>query len=57
MGIWEAMEYLTSLVDASDPDTDLSQVCPMLYHAFYSLVLLMMIPRQMLVDATRIADS
>lgn len=26
MGIWEAMEYLTSLVDASDPDTDLSQI-------------------------------
>jgi inositol oxygenase len=26
MGIWEAMEYLTSLVDKSDPDTDLSQM-------------------------------
>jgi inositol oxygenase len=26
MGIWEAMEYLNSLVDDSDPDTDLSQI-------------------------------
>jgi len=26
MGIWEALEYLSSLVDASDPDTDLSQL-------------------------------
>jgi len=26
MGIWEAMEYLNSLVDDSDPDTDLSQL-------------------------------
>jgi inositol oxygenase len=26
MGIWEAMEYLNTLVDDSDPDTDLSQV-------------------------------
>jgi inositol oxygenase len=26
MGIWEALEYLDSLVDASDPDTDLSQL-------------------------------
>jgi inositol oxygenase len=25
MGIWEAMEYLNTLVDDSDPDTDLSQ--------------------------------
>jgi inositol oxygenase len=26
MGVWEALEYLSSLVDASDPDTDLSQL-------------------------------
>jgi len=26
MGIWEAMEYLNTLVDVSDPDTDLSQI-------------------------------
>ena len=26
MGIWEAMEYLNTLVDDSDPDTDLSQM-------------------------------
>ncbi|GAC1475087.1 MAG: hypothetical protein NVSMB9_26800 [Isosphaeraceae bacterium] len=26
MGIWEAMEFLDSLVDDSDPDTDLSQI-------------------------------
>lgn len=26
MGIWEAMEYLDTLVDESDPDTDLSQI-------------------------------
>src|SRR5688572_30014057 len=26
MGIWEAAEYLNSLVDDSDPDTDLSQL-------------------------------
>src|SRR5881227_2920397 len=26
MGIWEAMEYLDTLVDDSDPDTDLSQI-------------------------------
>ena len=26
MGIWEAMEFLNTLVDASDPDTDLSQL-------------------------------
>jgi inositol oxygenase len=26
LGIWDAMEYLCSLVDASDPDTDLSQM-------------------------------
>jgi len=26
MGIWEAMEYLNTLVDESDPDTDLSQL-------------------------------
>ena len=26
MGIWEAMEFLNSLVDDSDPDTDLSQL-------------------------------
>jgi inositol oxygenase len=26
MGIWEAMEYLNTLVDDSDPDTDLSQI-------------------------------
>lgn len=26
MGIWEAMEYLNTLVDESDPDTDLSQI-------------------------------
>ena len=26
MGIWEAAEYLNSLVDDSDPDTDLSQI-------------------------------
>src|SRR5262247_2549069 len=26
MGIWEAMEYLNTLVDDSDPDTDLSQL-------------------------------
>jgi inositol oxygenase len=26
MGIWEAMEYLSTLVDDSDPDTDLSQI-------------------------------
>ncbi|KAJ7442374.1 DUF706-domain-containing protein [Mycena galericulata] len=26
MGIWEAMEKLTTLVDDSDPDTDLSQI-------------------------------
>jgi inositol oxygenase len=26
MGIWQAMEYLNTLVDESDPDTDLSQL-------------------------------
>jgi inositol oxygenase len=26
MGIWEAMDYLNTLVDDSDPDTDLSQI-------------------------------
>jgi inositol oxygenase len=26
MGIWEAMEYLNTLVDDSDPDTDLNQI-------------------------------
>lgn len=26
MNIWEAMEYLNTLVDDSDPDTDLSQI-------------------------------
>ena len=26
MGIWEALEYLNTLVDESDPDTDLSQI-------------------------------
>lgn len=26
MGMWEAMEYLNTLVDESDPDTDLSQI-------------------------------
>jgi inositol oxygenase len=26
MGIWEAMEFLNTLVDESDPDTDLSQI-------------------------------
>jgi inositol oxygenase len=26
MGIWEAMEYLNTLIDDSDPDTDLSQI-------------------------------
>src|SRR6478672_792866 len=26
MGIWEAMEYLNTLVDDSDPDTELSQL-------------------------------
>lgn len=26
MGLWEAMEYLNTLVDDSDPDTDLSQI-------------------------------
>ncbi|QDT08460.1 inositol oxygenase family protein [Planctomycetes bacterium K23_9] len=26
MGIWEAMEYLNTLVDQSDPDTELSQI-------------------------------
>ncbi len=26
MGIWQAMEFLNSLVDDSDPDTDLSQI-------------------------------
>ncbi len=26
MGIWETMEYLNTLVDDSDPDTDLSQI-------------------------------
>jgi inositol oxygenase len=26
MGIWEAMEYLNTLIDDSDPDTDLSQL-------------------------------
>lgn len=26
MGVWEAMEYLNSLVDDSDPDTELSQI-------------------------------
>lgn len=26
MGIWEAMEFLDTLVDESDPDTDLSQI-------------------------------
>lgn len=30
MGIWEAMEYLDTLVDDSDPDTDLSQVVHLL---------------------------
>ncbi len=26
MGVWEAMEFLNQLVDASDPDTDLTQI-------------------------------
>src|SRR5438270_190274 len=26
MGVWEAMEFLNTLVDDSDPDTDLSQI-------------------------------
>ena len=26
MGVWEALEYLNTLVDDSDPDTDLSQI-------------------------------
>jgi len=26
MGIWEALEYLNTLIDDSDPDTDLSQI-------------------------------
>src|SRR4026209_2068664 len=26
MGVWQAMEYLNTLVDDSDPDTDLSQL-------------------------------
>src|ERR1700728_103287 len=26
MGIWEALDYLNTLVDESDPDTDLSQI-------------------------------
>src|SRR5215471_12873326 len=26
MSVWEAMEYLNTLVDDSDPDTDLSQI-------------------------------
>src|SRR5947209_8747868 len=26
MGIWEAMEFLNTLVDDSDPDTDLTQI-------------------------------
>ncbi|MFO0890849.1 MAG: inositol oxygenase family protein, partial [Isosphaeraceae bacterium] len=26
MGVWEAMEYLNTLVDESDPDTELSQI-------------------------------
>lgn len=26
MGIWEALEYLNTLIDESDPDTDLSQI-------------------------------
>lgn len=26
MGVWDAMEYLNTLVDDSDPDTDLSQI-------------------------------
>ncbi|HUS08566.1 MAG TPA: inositol oxygenase family protein [Bryobacteraceae bacterium] len=26
LGVWEAMEYLNTLVDDSDPDTDLSQI-------------------------------
>lgn len=26
MGVWEAMEFLNTLVDESDPDTDLSQI-------------------------------
>src|SRR5207247_5708813 len=26
MGVWQAMEYLNTLVDDSDPDTDLSQI-------------------------------
>src|SRR6266403_3063166 len=26
MGVWEALEYLNTLVDDSDPDTDLSQL-------------------------------
>ena len=26
MGVWEAMEYLNTLVDDSDPDTDLTQI-------------------------------
>lgn len=26
MGIWEAMEYLNTLIDDSDPDTDLTQI-------------------------------
>jgi len=26
MGIWEALDYLNTLVDDSDPDTDLSQI-------------------------------
>ena len=26
MGVWEALDYLNTLVDDSDPDTDLSQI-------------------------------
>src|ERR1700736_3343508 len=26
MGIWEAMEFLNTLIDESDPDTELSQI-------------------------------
>lgn len=33
MGIWEALEYLDTLVDDSDPDTDLSQVAHALQSA------------------------
>src|SRR5256884_751784 len=33
MGIWEAMEFLDTLVDDSDPDTELSQIEPLLQTA------------------------